>query len=118
MKYLEKTGKKGMISSPCPAIVSYVEKYRTELIDALIPVYSPVMCMAKYLRKYEGNRDKIAFLSPCIAKKSELNVKTLFHTTLPSIILLSTLVMLIRRQVSTTMNLSTVLEAYIRCREV
>lgn len=73
LKYLEKTGKKGMISSPCPAIVSYVEKYRTELIDALIPVYSPVMCMAKYLRKYEGNRDKIAFLSPCIAKKSEIN---------------------------------------------
>lgn len=73
LRYLEKTGKKGMISSPCPAIVSYVEKYRTELIDSLIPVYSPVMCMAKYLRKYEKSTDKIAFLSPCIAKRTEIN---------------------------------------------
>lgn len=73
LRYLEKTGKKGMISSPCPAVVSYIERYRTELIDSLVPVYSPVMCMAKYLRKYEGSRDKIAFLSPCIAKKSEIN---------------------------------------------
>ena len=73
LKYIEKTGKKGMISSPCPAIVSYIERYKTELIDSLMPVYSPVMCMAKYLRKYQGSRDKIAFLSPCIAKKSEIN---------------------------------------------
>ena len=28
LKYFEKTGKKGMISSPCPAVVSYIEKYR------------------------------------------------------------------------------------------
>lgn len=73
LQYLGKTGKKGMISSPCPAVVNYIERYRPELIDSLIPVYSPVMCMAKYLRKYEGSRDKIAFLSPCIAKKSEIN---------------------------------------------
>lgn len=64
-----------MISSPCPAIVSYIEKYRTDLLDSLVPVYSPVMCMAKYLKKYMGNHDKIAFLSPCIAKRTEINDK-------------------------------------------
>lgn len=75
LKYLLDTGKKGMISSPCPAVVSYVEKYKPELMPYLVPVYSPVQCMAKYLRKYEGNRDAIAFLSPCIAKKTELSDK-------------------------------------------
>lgn len=75
LKYFEKTGKKGMISSPCPAVVSYIEKYRKELIEYMMPVYSPVMCMAKYLKKYEHITEKIAFLSPCIAKKSEINDK-------------------------------------------
>ena len=73
--YFEKTGKKGMISSPCPAVVDYIEKYRKELIEYMMPVYSPVMCMAKYLKKYEHITEKIAFLSPCIAKKSEINDK-------------------------------------------
>ena len=41
----------------------------------MMPVYSPVMCMAKYLKKYEHITEKIAFLSPCIAKKSEINDK-------------------------------------------
>ena len=75
LKYFEKTGKKGMISSPCPAVVNYIEKYRKELIEYMMPVYSPVMCMAKYLKKYEHITEKIAFLSPCIAKKSEINDK-------------------------------------------
>lgn len=75
LKYFEKTGKKGMISSPCPAVVDYIEKYRKELIEYMMPVYSLVMCMAKYLKKYEHITEKIAFLSPCIAKKSEINDK-------------------------------------------
>ena len=79
LKYFEKTGKRGMISSPCPAVVSYIERYKTDLIDTLIPVYSPVLCMAKYLRKYEGNHDKLAFLSPCIAKKTEINDSNCEH---------------------------------------
>ena len=38
LKYFEKTGKKGMISSPCPAVVNYIEKYRKELIEYMMPV--------------------------------------------------------------------------------
>ncbi|WP_337985089.1 [Fe-Fe] hydrogenase large subunit C-terminal domain-containing protein [Dehalobacter sp. DCM] len=61
-----------LIAQPCPAIVSYIEKYQPEIIDKLSPVHSPMICSAIYLRKYLRNNDAIAFLSPCLAKKDEM----------------------------------------------
>ena len=63
----------GGISQPCPAIVGYVEKYIPEMIDKLVPIHSPLMCAAIYAKKYMGITDKLAFISPCIAKKIEIN---------------------------------------------
>lgn len=62
-----------IIAQPCPAIVNYVEKYKPELIDRLAPIHSPALCTAVYLRDVVKNSDKIAFLSPCIAKKDEFD---------------------------------------------
>lgn len=62
----------GGISQPCPAVVDYIEKYEPELISKLVPVHSPMMCTAVYLKKYEQLSDKLAFISPCIAKKKEI----------------------------------------------
>lgn len=62
-----------VIAQPCPAIVSYIEKYRSELIKELAPIHSPMMCTAVYLRKYEHLTGRLAFLSPCIAKIHEIN---------------------------------------------
>lgn len=73
LRYIEKTGKQGSISQPCPAVVNYIEKHDCELLDYLIPVHSPMMCAAVYMRKYGGVTGKIAFLSPCIAKKNEID---------------------------------------------
>ena len=53
-------------------MVSYIEGHQPELIDSLIPVQSPMMCMAIYLKQYLGVTDELAFLSPCIAKKEEI----------------------------------------------
>ena len=53
IKYINKTGKTGLISQPCPAIVNYIEKYKPELIKSLIPIQSPMMCEAIYLKKYK-----------------------------------------------------------------
>lgn len=61
-----------VIAQPCPSIVSYIEKYRNELIRYLAPIHSPMMCTAIYLRKYASVTDDIAFLSPCIAKSIEI----------------------------------------------
>ncbi len=73
IKYITEHRFYGGISQPCPAVVGYIEKYMPELIDKLMPVHSPMMCAAVYLKKYAGVTDKLAFISPCIAKKNEIS---------------------------------------------
>ncbi|MDP4267937.1 MAG: ATP-binding protein [Bacteroidota bacterium] len=62
-----------VIASPCTAIVSYIEKYKPELIKYLAPIQSPSICQSIFQRKYLGIEDDVAFLSPCIAKKYEFD---------------------------------------------
>ncbi len=62
-----------IIAQPCPAVVTYIERYNPKLINKLSPVHSPMMNTAIYLRKYEKCNDSLAFLSPCIAKKNEIS---------------------------------------------
>lgn len=63
----------GGISQPCPAVVGYIEKYMPEILPKLFPVHSPMTCSAVYAKKYMGINDKLAFISPCIAKKNEID---------------------------------------------
>lgn len=72
LKYITEHKFFGGISQPCPAVVTYVEKYIPELIPCLMPVHSPMMCTAIYMKKYMQVTDEIAFISPCIAKKLEI----------------------------------------------
>ncbi len=73
IKYITEHDFKGGISQPCPAVVGYIEKYIPELIPSLVPVHSPMMCAAIYAKKYMKIPDKLAFISPCIAKKNEID---------------------------------------------
>lgn len=73
IKYITEHHFKGGISQPCPAIVNYIEHNIPELIPSLVPVHSPVMCAAIYAKKYLKLTDKLAFISPCIAKKNEIS---------------------------------------------
>lgn len=73
ISYLKKTGKTGLISQPCPAVVNYIEKYQPELIPMLVPLHSPMMAEAVYLKKYKKVTEELVFLSPCIAKRLEIN---------------------------------------------
>lgn len=75
LKHINENNVKSLIAQPCPVIVSYIEKYRHELIQYLAPIHSPIMCTAIYLRKYKNVSDSIAFLSPCIGKLVEINNK-------------------------------------------
>ena len=72
VKYITENKFTGGISQPCPAVVNYIERYIPELIPSLMPVHSPMMCSAIYAKKYMNITDKLAFISPCIAKKSEI----------------------------------------------
>ena len=71
IRYIEKNRPGPIITQPCPAIVNYILKYNNDLLKYLSPVQSPMLCMAVYMRKYDGVREPIAALSPCIAKANE-----------------------------------------------
>jgi hypothetical protein len=73
LKYITDNHFYGGISEPCPSVVSYVEKYIPQLLPKLVPVQSPMMCMAIYMKKYLHMTDKIAFISPCMAKNIEIH---------------------------------------------
>jgi iron only hydrogenase large subunit-like protein/nitrogen-specific signal transduction histidine kinase len=60
-----------LISSPCPAIVGYVEKVHPELVPYLAGVMSPMEAMAQVLRSRVASNAKIVFVGPCVAKKEE-----------------------------------------------
>lgn len=72
LNYVQQNHFTGGISQPCPAVVGYIERYVPELLPKLFPVQSPMMCAAIYARKEMGITDKLAFISPCIAKKIEM----------------------------------------------
>jgi Na+-translocating ferredoxin:NAD+ oxidoreductase RNF subunit RnfB len=71
LKAIKENNIDSVVAQPCPAIVSYVEKYKPSLISKLAPIHSPTLCTAIYLRKYDNVADKIAFLSPCVGKVDE-----------------------------------------------
>jgi iron only hydrogenase large subunit-like protein len=75
INYIQKTGKTGLISQPCPAVVTYIEKHQPELLEYLMPLHSPMMDLAVYLKKYQHVKEDLVFLSPCIAKRLEINDK-------------------------------------------
>jgi len=73
LRAIEKYNIKSVVAQPCPAIINYCEHYIPDILPNLSPMQSPLMCMAVYLRKYQGLKDKLAFLSPCIAKVDEIH---------------------------------------------
>jgi NAD-dependent dihydropyrimidine dehydrogenase PreA subunit len=73
LRFLEGNRRRTLIAQPCPAIVTYVELFRSELIPMLAPVDSPILHSAKMIRaRYpEYAKAAIAALTPCLAKKRE-----------------------------------------------
>jgi len=71
VRHIERAGPVPIVTQPCPVIVSYCEIFHHELINYLSPVHSPMACAAVYMKEYEKINDRIAALSPCIAKSIE-----------------------------------------------
>ena len=74
IRYIQQYKPKTVVTQPCPAIVNYILIHNHPLIKYLSPVHSPMLCTAIYMKKYENIHDKIAALSPCIAKTNEFDV--------------------------------------------
>jgi iron only hydrogenase large subunit-like protein len=60
-----------VITSSCPAINNYIEKYFENLVPMLAPIVSPMIAMGKYIKSVYSDKIKVVFIGPCIAKKSE-----------------------------------------------
>ncbi|MBC7959953.1 MAG: hypothetical protein H7X94_08805, partial [Vallitaleaceae bacterium] len=73
LRAIEEKKLSSVVAQPCPAIVSYIEKYKPELLPNLAPIHSPMTCTAVYLKRYASVFSDIAFLSPCIGKINEIN---------------------------------------------
>lgn len=61
-----------MISTPCPAAVSYIQKFAVELIPFLAPILSPMAAMGKALKTRLRPGCTTVFLGPCTAKVCEI----------------------------------------------
>lgn len=69
---LLRNGDNGLyISSACPVIVSFVEKYYPQFSKNITPVASPALTHAKMLKEKFGDSISIVFIGPCVGKKNE-----------------------------------------------
>lgn len=64
------------LSSTCPVVVSWANKYLSVLEDHLIPLPSPMGLLAEIWSASKYKEDyKLVFIGPCHAKKSELSAR-------------------------------------------
>lgn len=71
MALIKSDNDKTVISSACPAVVSFIQKYYVDLIPNLAQVVSPMIALGRYLKESDGGDLKIVFMGPCVAKKHE-----------------------------------------------
>ncbi|GAH86938.1 unnamed protein product, partial [marine sediment metagenome] len=55
-----------VLSSNCPAVVAYVEKYYPRLIDNLAPIVSPMIAMGRVIKWQYNPEAKVVFIGPCV----------------------------------------------------
>ena len=65
-------GGPAVVSTPCPAIVSYIQKYLPQLQGSLARIVSPMIAAARAVRSRFGAGVRVVFIGPCIAKKAEI----------------------------------------------
>jgi iron only hydrogenase large subunit-like protein/uncharacterized Fe-S cluster-containing protein len=69
---VEADPEKAYIATACPALVNYVEKYRPDLVENLLPLVSPMAAHGRMLKEKLGKDTRVVFIGPCVAKKSEI----------------------------------------------
>ncbi|MGL6197083.1 MAG: [Fe-Fe] hydrogenase large subunit C-terminal domain-containing protein [Thermoguttaceae bacterium] len=75
LEHVKKNKPRCVIAQPCPAIVTYVEVYKPELLPYLAPADSPMLHTVKMVREYypQYKNHKVVVISPCIAKRREFD---------------------------------------------
>ncbi|MFM9330794.1 [Fe-Fe] hydrogenase large subunit C-terminal domain-containing protein [Paenibacillus mesotrionivorans] len=69
--YEEEFQRKGrLITTACPVVVEYIEKYSPQWVPYLAEADSPLMAHAKWIKE-RYPQAKVVFVGPCYAKKTE-----------------------------------------------
>ena len=69
---LHKDTKQTIISSFCPALVFYIQKYLPQLIANLGQIISPMIANGRIIRKVKGPDWKIVYITSCLAQFGEM----------------------------------------------
>jgi EAL domain-containing protein (putative c-di-GMP-specific phosphodiesterase class I)/GGDEF domain-containing protein/NAD-dependent dihydropyrimidine dehydrogenase PreA subunit len=72
MEYIDRSGRDGLIASTCPSLINYLEQYRPDFLERLVPVQTPAACLSIYAEKYLGDSSRMAYISPCLAYRDEI----------------------------------------------
>ncbi|MDR1491320.1 MAG: 4Fe-4S binding protein [Planctomycetaceae bacterium] len=70
-EYIYKHPHEPSICTSCPASNELIKRYHPEWVRYMVPVVSPMIAHAKYLRRKLGTDTRVVFLGPCTAKKAE-----------------------------------------------
>lgn len=62
-----------IISSFCPAIVFYIQKYLPQLIPNLAPIVSAMVAVGRLAREMKGPDWKVVYITTCLAQMGEMN---------------------------------------------
>lgn len=62
-----------IITTPCPAVVTYVEKYVPALVPHLAPIVSPMIALGRAIKQKYRPGARVVFVGPCTAKKNEVD---------------------------------------------
>lgn len=62
------------ITSCCPVVIDYVQKYHHELAGRILPVVSPMIAHGSMMKARYGREAVVVFIGPCVAKKKEAMV--------------------------------------------
>ncbi|MDC0584110.1 4Fe-4S binding protein [Bacteroidales bacterium] len=75
IEHIKNTSVKTIISQPCPAIVTYLQLYKPELLKYLAPADSPMLHTVKMVKEFhpEYKDHKCMIISPCTAKRREFD---------------------------------------------
>lgn len=75
LEHVKQNSPRAVIAQPCPAIVTYIEMYRPELLPYLAPADSPMLHTVRMIREYypQYRGHKVVVLSPCVAKRREFD---------------------------------------------
>ncbi len=75
LEFIKSANPETVIAQPCPALVSYSEIYKPELLKYMAPADSPMAHTIKMVNEYfpEHASQRIVVLSPCLAKRREFD---------------------------------------------